>query len=82
MNKSYFRLGSLFSDWRTRLAFLLLFLIFVPCECRQLTGLERLFDKIFVQNSYNVLVRPVDTITGLTHVNTEIKLLQINLNEK
>jgi hypothetical protein len=33
-------------------------------------------------DGYNKLVRPVNNLTGLTDVHTELKLLQINLDEK
>ena len=44
-----------------------------------MSGLEKLIDQIFVRNKYNQLVRPVDKKTGLTLVETELKLLQIDL---
>lgn len=45
-------------------------------------GLEKLIDKIFEMEGYNELVRPVNNLTGLTHVRTELKLLGIDLDEK
>ena len=35
--------------------------------------------EIFEIKKYNILVRPVDNITGYTFVFTELKLLQIDL---
>lgn len=43
------------------------------------TGLEKLIDQIFTIDDYNSLVRPTDKLSGLTTVNTELKLLQIDL---
>lgn len=41
-------------------------------------AIERLIDRIFVENAYNPLVRPADK-EGITNVFTELKLLQIDL---
>ena len=46
---------------------------------QDLTGIENLFYKIFREKSYNNLVRPRDKRTGLTHLQTELKLLQLDL---
>jgi len=46
-----------------------------------MSSLERLFDRIFLNEDYNNLVRPED-MNGLTQVQTELKLLQIDLDEK
>lgn len=43
-----------------------------------MVDLERLFHKVFVIEEYNNLVRP-ETQDGLTRVETELKLLQIDL---
>ena len=48
-------------------------------NCREMVGLEKLLEKVFVNDSYNKLVRPVETKTGITHINTELKILQINV---
>lgn len=44
-------------------------------------GLDKLFVKIFETEDYNTMLRPHDN-NGITHVNTELKLLQIDLDEK
>ena len=43
--------------------------------------MDFLFKQIFEIDQYNQMLRPHD-INGLTHVNTELKLLQIDLDEK
>ena len=43
-----------------------------------LTGLAKLFNKIFVQDEYNNMVRPYN-FNKMTKVETELKLLQIDL---
>jgi hypothetical protein len=43
--------------------------------------LDKLFIKIFESEHYNRMLRPHD-INGFTHVSTELKLLQIDLDEK
>ncbi len=49
------------------------------CEYRsKITGLEKLIKAIFYEKSYNELVRPVNN-DGVTVVETELKLLQIDL---
>ena len=55
--------------------------ILVEINCKKLvrTGLDKLIHHIFEENEYNQLVRPVDTKTGLTHVSTELKFLQIDV---
>ena len=45
---------------------------------RKLTGLEKLFHDVFVVNTYNRYVRPVDEF-GMTNIQTQLKLLQIDL---
>jgi hypothetical protein len=47
----------------------------------QSDGLDQLFIKIFHTDEYNQMLRP-HNINGLTHVNIELKLLQIDLDEK
>ncbi len=49
----------------------------VVCE-KKYTPLEKLFTKIFKDDEYNILVRP-ENDNGLTHVDIELKLLQIDL---
>lgn len=51
----------------------------VVVKAEELFGIEKLMHNIFVEASYNSLVRPVDKKTGLTNINTELKLLQIDL---
>ena len=46
---------------------------------RKLVGLEKLLYEIFQAKTYNKFVRPTNNITGLTHVQTQLKLLQIDL---
>lgn len=46
-----------------------------------MTGLERLFYHIFSTEEYANLVRP-STSDSLTHIQTELKLLQIDLVSK
>lgn len=46
---------------------------------RDLFGIEKLLYDIFHVKSYNKFVRPTDNVTGLTHVQTQLKLLQIDL---
>jgi hypothetical protein len=41
-------------------------------------GMERLFKRIFYDNNYNEIVRPVDN-QSITYVETELKVLQIDL---
>ncbi len=50
-------------------------------KSKNMSSLERLFDRIFLNEDYNNLVRPED-MNGLTQVQTELKLLQIDLDEK
>ena len=45
---------------------------------RELHRHERLFNEIFKRNEYNKLVRPMNQYQ-LTHVEIELKLLQIDL---
>ncbi len=47
----------------------------------QSDGLDKLFIKIFHADEYNQMLRP-HNINGLTRVNIELKLLQIDLDEK
>jgi hypothetical protein len=42
-------------------------------------GLEKLLEVIFDNGSYNNIVRPFGNKDGITVVNTELKLLQIDL---
>jgi hypothetical protein len=51
-------------------------------ESKELVGLERLFNQIYYIESYNQIIRPVEYNTTLTLLNTELKLLQIDLDEK
>jgi hypothetical protein len=51
-------------------------------KCRESVGLEKLIHDVFEINNYNNLVRPTQANTGLTLVETELKLLQISLDEK
>jgi hypothetical protein len=53
----------------------------VNAKSKNMSSLERLFDRIFLNEDYNNLVRPED-MNGLTQVQTELKLLQIDLDEK
>ena len=48
---------------------------------RNMSSLEKLFDRIFLDEDYNSLVRP-ENEDSLTQVATELKLLQIDLDEK
>ena len=48
---------------------------------RNREGLQKLLELIFEQKKYNNLVRPFQE-DDRTHVNTELKLLQIDLEEK
>jgi len=48
---------------------------------RSLTGLEKLLYEIFIINEYNRFVRPVDEL-GITNIQTQLKLLQIDLVKK
>ena len=50
-------------------------------KSKNMSSLERLFDRIFLNEDSNNLVRPED-MNGLTQVQTELKLLQIDLDEK
>ena len=43
-----------------------------------MSGMEKLFHQIFVLDEYSNLVRPLDK-DSVTHVQTELKLLQIDL---
>jgi len=45
----------------------------------ELPGVERLLNRIFKEKNYNNLVRPRDKQTGLTYLQTELKLLQLDL---
>jgi hypothetical protein len=45
---------------------------------KNLTGLTKLFNKIFVQDDYNNMVRP-NNDNDITKIETELKLLQIDL---
>jgi hypothetical protein len=40
---------------------------------------ERLFHRIFTQQRYNKMNRPSSTDDDITHVTTELKLLQIDI---
>ncbi len=40
--------------------------------------MERLFKRIFYDNNYNEIVRPIDN-QSITYVETELKVLQIDL---
>ena len=53
----------------------------VSGRAKNLSNLEKLFDSIFLNEEYNSMVRP-ENMNGLTHVETELKLLQIDLDEK
>jgi hypothetical protein len=45
---------------------------------KNLTGLTKLFNKIFIQDDYNNMVRP-NNDNDITKIETELKLLQIDL---
>ena len=45
----------------------------------ELNELEKLMNQIFVKAKYNRLVRPFNRTNGLTHITTELKLLQLDL---
>jgi hypothetical protein len=59
-----------------------LILILAACQCSKASvknGLTELIEKIFKIELYNPLVRPIDPITGLTIVSTELKIIQIDI---
>jgi hypothetical protein len=43
---------------------------------------EKLFEKIFIQQHYNKMIRPSSGNDNITHITIELKLLQIDLDEK
>ena len=51
----------------------------IKADCVNQTGLENLFNSIFIERNYNPVVRPVHNESGLTIVNTELKILQLDL---
>jgi len=50
-------------------------------ESKKSDGLDKLFKQIFHIKQYNNMLRPHDT-DGITYLKTELKLLQIDLDEK
>ena len=49
-------------------------------ETKDTSPLNRLFHKIFVENEYSKLVRPIlESYNGITRIETELKLLNIDL---
>lgn len=50
----------------------------MDCRKRNVSGLEKLFNQIFAIDEYTSLVRP-SSLDSLTRVETELKLLQIDL---
>ena len=45
----------------------------------EMTPMEKLIDKIYNQDEYDQMIRPSNKLTGLTHIETELKFLQIDL---
>ena len=43
---------------------------------------EKLFEKIFIQQHYNKMIRPSSGNDNITHITIELKLLQLTLDEK
>ena len=52
--------------------------IAIEYRTREIFGLEKLLFDLFVNNTYNKFVRPVDE-NKLTNIRTQLKLLQIDL---
>lgn len=48
---------------------------------KRTSPLDRLFHKIFFEDEYSNMVRPIG-VNKITHVKTELKLLQIDLVNK
>ncbi len=45
----------------------------------EMTAMEKLIDKIYNQDEYDQMIRPSSKLTGLTHIESELKFLQIDL---
>ncbi|RMZ97987.1 neuronal acetylcholine receptor subunit alpha-2-like [Brachionus plicatilis] len=78
LNRSYFKIKRKHNTFESIMIKFLIKSEITPLS----TGLEKLIDKIFKVNHYNLLVRPVEKESGLTFVATELKVLQIDLDEK
>jgi hypothetical protein len=62
---------------------ILLFLINLNKSLKVPNPLNELFHNIFIENDYSTLVRPtVNATNRISRVETELKLLQIDLDEK
>jgi hypothetical protein len=61
-----------------KIILIIILTILYKIRADNLTGLAKLFNKIFVQDEYNNMVRPYN-FNKMTKVETELKLLQIDL---